>query len=400
MKHYIKKSVKRTLLFILIMGIFYPATALTWLPYNKEFEFLGPWLTWNDDPKRTIVINWWLSQPKQGYVIVWNSTMRELILTKDARKVHHIKLEGLTPDSRYFYVVGVLENGEMVNLTRIYSFKTAPSKVEPFSFLVITDEQYHIPFLGSTEMAMKAIRNEKAEYDFIISVGDQVDSDKYEITWKRFFANLGDLAANRTIMPTIGNHEMIEWGSKHARNYLEFFALPGNETYYYFEYSNAVFVTVNFYDYENFTITPEEIQFLKDVITEAKAEGKWVFLYYHVPTITPFSTDFFAFSKKKLNENASKFLDFLKQLRPDVVFTGHEHCYSRVDVEGIKFIVLGSVGGIPEPIIEDTGDFHGYKVEAWNFEYGYMLVEVNENVAHFVYKSIYGEVLDEFSITR
>lgn len=148
-------------------------------------------------------------------------------------------------------------------------------------------------------------------------------SDEY-----RCFGKANREKQNR-FFPSPGNHDAD--GPELLKTYLEYFTLPGKESYYTFSWGDVAFYCINslrFYD--------QEVQkaWLEDMIS--KSDKTFQIVYFHHPPYTSGSH----VSSKRMR------WDFF-EWGVDVVLSGHDHIYSRfehADEEGLHYIVNG-LGG-------------------------------------------------------
>ncbi len=128
--------------------------------------------------------------------------------------------------------------------------------------------------------------------------------------------------------PTPGNHDT--YGINGLKPYLGFFALPGNEEYYAFTWGDVAFYSLN----STASFIGNQEEWLKDEL--AKRDKPFNIVFFHH---SPFSTG------KHGNERKMQ-LDY-HGLGIDIVFTGHDHIYSRIgkkDEDALYYIVNGAGG--------------------------------------------------------
>lgn len=378
----LKHFVIKTFLLSLVLGAVIAFISTSWLPYKGEQNFeYGPILSWVEDPRTTVTISWGWEKNMRGYVLYWNETFRGKVEVKGS--IINVTLRNLSPDTIYNYVIGYYENERKVNWTKVYQFKTAPLEFKPFTFLVHTDTQMHETGLGCFEKFVEIASKE--DFDFMIHIGDLVQADKQYRMWERFLKGETKLACCHPLIATPGNHEYLEYGKNEARNYKRYLALPGNEFWYTFNYSNVVFVALGVYDYENFSMPKEEIKMLEKALSDT---SKWRIVYFHIPAVE------FYYGTGVTTISRSLF-PLINKCKPDLVLMGHVHGYARANINDTTYVTLSSVGGIPAPLLMDDKS-----VDYYYFNYGYAIVKVNGNNIDFYFKDLDGNVIDHFTLTR
>lgn len=184
--------------------------------------------------------------------------------------------------------------------------------------------------------------------DFIISAGDnnyytgKMDLIKNNIT--QFY---GDYIYNydapeqykcygkaftdkiNRFFPTPGNHDANN--KDKLKPYYNYFTLPGNESYYTFRWGPVSFFSINSVEGN----LAEQKQWLLNVINRSDAPFNVVF--FHHP---PYSTG-------GHGNNAFMQWDF-KSMGVDLVFTGHDHIYDRIEKKGEEgcYYIVNGLGGM------------------------------------------------------
>lgn len=183
--------------------------------------------------------------------------------------------------------------------------------------------------------------------DFIISGGDNNYTNGKLVTIKNNISQFyGDYIYNydapeaykcygkafndkiNRFFPTPGNHDAANWDK--LMPYYNFFTLPGNESYYSFRWGPVSFFSINSVNGDQ----NKQKEWLKSETNLSNAPFKIVF-FHHPP-----------YSSGGHGNNDFMQWDF-KSMGLDVVFTGHDHVYNRiekVDEKGLYYIVNG-LGG-------------------------------------------------------
>lgn len=258
---------------------------------------------------------------------------------------HKAVLEGLQPDTTYWYQVGDAVHDAWSDT---HTFKTEKTG-GPVRFLYFADVQgsseYDYDIVAKT--FYKGLTVNSAP-DFIVQGGDLVnDSDNSE-QWHWLFSKMPDIWANQTIMAVAGNHDAVQQTFANHFNHLT----PASGTqatgsYYSYDYQFAHFVMLNTNDLVNNQLNPVQVEWLKSDIQQAKARGqKWVIVTMHrgVQTIGN-------------HIGARTTVGLRRQLQPifhelgvDVVLQGHDHTYARTNQMGpempIDTITYETVDGV------------------------------------------------------
>lgn len=375
---------------IALVLLFYPIISGTgpWLQYPG---LKGPYLSWVDDPKRTMTISW--ETPEEcdsivNYGLKSNPTFTDTIIINAQTKYHSITLTGLIPDSQYKYQVSST-NQELWGLDETYYFRTAHDTNQKTKFVIYGDirpgtfeSNMHAPIV-------QAISREKPE--FVINVGDLVNRPKRLDHWDRFFFEIKDLASSVPYFSALGNHEYDEGSDPdYGANYFKFFNFPQNgesEFYYYFTYSNILFITLNM-STSDLIISQSEVDWLERIINLPDNIYKlWKIVYFHVP---PFSSG----AHDDNPEIIEKMVPIFEKYNLTVI-AGHDHNYEYIIVNNIHYIVTGG-GGAPLELNLRNKPYTIYKEST----FCYTLVEVEGNHMTLITKRLDGSVVQQINFIK
>ena len=190
--------------------------------------------------------------------------------------------------------------------------------------------------------------------------------------------NYGPGAEMNRFFPSMGNHDWI-W--QDGQPYLEYFELPGNERYYSFSRDFIDFFALSSDWDEPDGILPDSIQAEWLQAELAASDADWQVVYFHH---APYSSGY---------HGSTKHMQWPFQAwGADVVFSGHDHHYERLEVDGIPYIVQGISGGAIYAIynVLPTSQVR------YNETYGALLVEATPQQLWFGFYNIQGELVDEF----
>jgi len=225
--------------------------------------------------------------------------------------VHEVQLSGLEPATRYYYICGDDTEG----FSEEHTFTTAPHETHATTFVVVGD-------MGITLNAKKNLDWMISESpSFVLHAGDLSYANGVGFKWDVWFQMIAPLAADIAYMPAIGNHEDEDELGFSA--YLERFALPHNERWYSFEWSNAHVIALD--TESSFAPGSNQVVWLENDLSAAAADPNidWIFVFFHVP---PYSASPAHGSNLSVRRNICPLLE---AYGVDVVFSGHDHLYER-----------------------------------------------------------------------
>lgn len=311
----------------------------------------GPYLQ-NVTPDSALIC-WEADAPHSGAVFYGSTAQYGSIAPTDRiDKGHCVRLPDLTAYTPYHYQVW----GEEAPLSPDAAFRTlAGREQDSINFVAWGDNRTNHPIHRQL-----AGRVREALPDFVISMGDLVESGRRMSDWDVFFNVERELLANAPLYPVLGNHE------QNSSLYFDLFALPGNERWYSFDSGPAHLVGL---DVVSSAYKPgsEQYAWLEQDLRETTQPWKIVFLHY-----PPYS---FSQYRGGVQEVKEALTPLFEKYGVQLVLSGHNHFYQRNLVNGVTYIVTGG-GGAP---------LHTVATSPWTV--------YTEQTYHFLKLSINGSVL-------
>jgi predicted phosphodiesterase len=301
-----------------------------------------PYLQFGTQDGMTVM--WQTTQPGTSTVHYGETDACEESLTGDDALIHEVRLEGLQPETMYFYRVETTgEDGQSIG-SDVSTFTTAVREGTPFAFAIISDTQFNPVVSGKLSELAWAQRP-----SFLLHPGDLVDTGTNDTHWtQHFFPGMRPLISRVPFYPVLGNHE------QNASNYFEYVSVPSPEYYYDFRYGDAHFFMID--TNRNVDPTSEQYRWLDKALGESKAT--WKFACHHHP---PYSSDeddygnLWKQNKSTRGDLRARELSTLYEKHGiDIVWNGHIHSYERtwpvrenkaVSSEGPIYMIVGGGGG-------------------------------------------------------
>lgn len=363
-----------------------------------------------DKPEIEINTNYPVDQDRQPYIqnptessveIAWRSltpavgtveiglekgVYSQSISESGSMQKHHVTIQGLQPDTRYFYRVN---NGDETILED-YSFKTAkPDSMENLSFLVLGDSGVNTDVQRRVRDEMVSSHN-RDEADFLIHVGDvhQGDGSDYDPI---YFDIYRELLSQMNFYLSIGNHDTY---TDNAGPYLDDFFYPTNnrdstERYYSYRWANAFFINID----SNLDMSEGSAQyiFIEEALkSERQLTAEWTFAYFHHPPYCEFWPEWDGHDVVR-----SDLMPLFEKYNVDMVFNGHTHAYESGELNGVRYIISGGGGGALDPF--------GRDVEHITYSEGvhhFGRVDIEDKKLTFTAIDQFGDLVDEFVIDK
>lgn len=201
------------------------------------------------------------------------------------------------------------------------------------------------------------------------------------------FLGQADGAQSR-FFPALGNHDWMDPDkSGLPAPHLDFFALPGNERYYRHVQGNVALFVVDSDSREPDGITADstQAQWLRSGLAESTATWKWVVMHH-----SPYSSSAVHGSHAKLQWP-------FRQWGADVVFSGHDHSYERLEIDGLPYLVNG-LGGAKRYFFLGSG-IPGSK-KRFSKQHGAVLTCTNRDTAWLAFITVDGGLVDQLQMNK
>jgi len=315
-------------------------------PWLQTPNLKGPYLSWTEDPKTTMTISWETPIPTNG-TVQWGENISYGNIkasTPSIGNLRSVTLTGLEPNKTYHYrIISNIKNYSQLLID--HQFKTAPNSTIPFTFLVYGDSRPDIFGNSAHGRICKEMLKTEPNPAFVLHTGDIVFQSNLEYQWDRFFWEAKDIMARAPFFTTLGNHEYNEYSGDNGKHYFNFFNYPNNEWYYSFNYSNVHIICLNL-SVSNVHISSAQKAWLINDLNKANSSSNinWIIIFFHVPL----------YSSGEYGDDPYEIQDLqpiFTQYKVDLVFSGHDHQYERIFVDGVQYVVAGGGGSENEVYI-------------------------------------------------
>ncbi|KAK8275844.1 hypothetical protein V6Z12_D10G162000 [Gossypium hirsutum] len=326
------------------------------------------------------------SSKKRGNATVYSQLYPfEGLFNYTSAIIHHVRIDGLEPETKYYYRCG---DSSLPAMSEEHVFETFPLPAQnsyPRRIAVIGD-------LGLTRNSSTTIDHlSKNDPSLILMVGDLTYANQYLTTggkgvpcfscafpdapiretyqprwdgWGRF---MEPLVSRVPMMVIEGNHEIEPQAAGITfKSYLTRFALPAKESgsssnfYYSFDAGGVHFIMLGAYvDYNS---TGAQYAWLKEDLRKVdRTVTPWLVTAWHPPWYNSYSSHYQEFECMR-----QEMEQLLYHYGVDIVFSGHVHAYERMnrvynytlDACGPIYITVGDGGNI-EKVDVDHADEPG-----------------------------------------
>ena len=333
----VKKIFLNIILTILLILPIFTFIIIRDLERDVDSNDKEPWLRWYDDPSESIVISWETDSNTSTY-LEWGisaSNLSENVTIAGNVGVHHVYLNGLLPNTKYYYRVGASNT----STGNTYSFMTAPATENvPFTFLAISDTQESE--LGISHHArVAAAINDEPNARFVVHGGDVADHGSIQESWNYFFKHSSRYTPNIPLVFTLGNHD----NKINQPMYRKYYAFnQTNELLYYsFNYSSLHVISLKFPYGNDGEFKPAMLSWLADDLNKS-ASKQFKLVVFHCPML---SSSFFG-RHRRMEAELHPLFD---QYNVTLVINGHSHHYERCLLDGVTYSIVAGGGGLMDP---------------------------------------------------
>ncbi|MHA1953255.1 MAG: fibronectin type III domain-containing protein [Candidatus Heimdallarchaeaceae archaeon] len=279
-------------------------------------------LSWQHDTTTTMTVMWRTIDETLSIVQYGADDSYGEEETADTGKWHEVELTELTPDSIYHYRVG---NGE--TWSKDYKFKTGTTG-EHTSFVAWGDSRHN---RQDRKDIMRTVNS--LEHDFTIFSGDFVDEGSELSHWYEWFEDFSPYLNHIPLMGVMGSHE------ENHTNYYDFFALPGKEEDYSFNYGPIHFICIHS-EMRYYGVTfNDTVDWLLDDL-ETHKSYKWKIVLQHNPAYASSSH----YHNGDFDGIISNLVPIYEEYNISMVIAGHNHMYERLQKNNITYVVAGGAG--------------------------------------------------------
>lgn len=250
---------------------------------------------------------------------------------------HKITLTGLTPGTRYFY--RVTSSAEIKNGSFISGVANTETTVSFYSYG--DTRTYPETHDAVAKKMMDEIKKDAKSQTLVLMNGDLVQYGNTETSWTNEFfdpqyTNLQELLANLPYFTTMGNHE--GQGALFGK-YFPYPQYVSGRFYYSFDYGPVHFTILD--QYTDYSPGSPQYTWLENDL--ASSTKPWKMILDHEPGWT-------AYPVSGGNTNNADVQNYIHPLclkyGVSFVFSGHNHFYSRANVNNVMHITTGG-GGAP-----------------------------------------------------
>ncbi|NQT24868.1 metallophosphoesterase [candidate division KSB1 bacterium] len=373
-----KKNVKSSVIGLILMSFIF-------LGINSLFGEItrkAPYLIYNGNNTEMQVI--WQLSSTETCSIEWGADILYTMGNEQTSEYgddhqHTYTITGLTPDTKYYYRITADQE------IHTGSFSSAPdTSATAIKFFAYGDTRTYPADHNNVAAGMVDTYTGDEEFQtFILVVGDLINNGDSEVDWDEQlydpqYLNIKEMFATLPYQSCMGNHE----GSGNL--FIKYLPYPFvADRYWSFDYGPAHFVVVDQY----VSYAPDSPQLIWIENDLAATTKMWKFICLHEP----------GWSADGGHENNTSVQNYIQplceQYGVSVVFAGHNHYYSRAEVNHVTHLTTGG-GGAP---LRDPDPNYPNIVIAERIHH-FCKVEIDSNLLNISAVDINGSIIDSFTV--
>ncbi|MCB9612241.1 MAG: metallophosphoesterase [Sandaracinus sp.] len=367
----------RSFVVLVLALVALPAAAqeITIRPYVQDVGTTSAWILWETTTGEESRVEW---GPTEALGMEASGGAHP---STGAHRVHEVALTGLSPSTRYHYVVhtGGATAGPFHFTTKSDDRETS------FRMIAVSDMQHdesHPEVWGEVihDGILAFLAEETARPDdglaFLLVPGDLVDRGSEHTQWiERFFAPAADLLAYVPAYPTLGNHEAD------THFYYDYFRLPQDEShpdpdrYWRFDHGNVRMIGL---DSNLLLLFGAQEAFFDEALVDACSDDAIDFVFVamhhaHHSELWPDGEAGFASTAVTRVDRFSRECG-----KPAAMFYGHTHGYARGGSRDVPhlWINVASAGGRLDRWGSDDAQYDDPETQVSQDEYGFVVLDV------------------------
>ncbi|MCX6309319.1 MAG: metallophosphoesterase [Bacteroidia bacterium] len=341
--------------------------------------------------KNTEMLILWQTLTTASCTIQWGtdetySVGSQITTEYGAAHQHKITLTNLTPNTKYFYKV--TSNGEIKKGSFMSGAVDAETAVSFYSYG--DTRTYPAIHDAVAQKMMNEIKLDPKSQTLVLMNGDLVQYGSTETSWtSEFFdpqyTNIQELLANVPYLSTMGNHEGqgLLFGK-----YFPYPEYASGRFYYSFDYGPVHFAVID--QYTDYSPGSAQYAWLENDLASSKKS--WKMIMDHEPGWT-------AFPVSGGHGNNTIVQTYIQPLclkyGVSFVFSGHDHYYSRANVNNVIHITTGG-GGAPLYIPADGRE----NVVIYDKSNHFCKIEIDKNALKLTARRSDGSVIEVFDYVK
>ncbi len=343
-----------------------------------------------------MAVSFW-TEDKTTSGINWGPTAsmgtKENELTKS--NIHSFLLEDLSPNVTYFYQIN--------DASQIYNFTTMPDIKNTFKFMTSSDPHFGADNVNLT--AANKILDQLADpangYQSFFMLGDIVEMGNNDAHYKEACDIFSPVTTHIPFRPVLGNHDVLFGGQKFWVDYFSPDLIEDAPRDYFHIEVNGIQIFVLDLEWGTESYCNAQKEWFENELKDTDPDD-WILVMSHC----------FYYSSGYLIDGSEWWdhKEMIETFEPifiengiDMVFSGHNHIFERLENNGVNYNIVGGLGGHPDTYYDKEGVIgqagNGSIYYSTDI-FGFLEVDIQGDDAYLAFRTPENQTVYNYTVNR
>ncbi len=293
-----------------------------------------------------MAVSFWTKEDTNN-IFTYGSTVEmdiEIIEVSSQNK-HSFLLRDLEPNTTYYYQIN--------SIGKIYNFTTMPNLENTYKFMTSSDP--HFGASNANRTATNNILDQLADpvngYQSFYMLGDMVEYGNFDMHYKEACDTLSPVTSQIPFRPVIGNHDIMFGGHTYWEDYFSPDLIEDAPRDYFHIEVNGIHIFVLDLEWGTESYTKAQKAWFENELEKNTDPDDWILVmshcFYYVSGYNVDGSDWWDHQ-----EMIDTFTPVFIENGIDMVFSGHNHIFERLENNGVNYNIVGAFGGHPDTYYE------------------------------------------------
>ena len=344
-----------------------------------------------------MAVSFWTKE-KTINTLNWGTTESMGTKITDPKKsnTHAFLLEDLSPNTTYFYQIN--------DAGQIYNFTTMPNIANTFKFMTSSDPHFGADNANrtATDKILKQLIDPANGFQSFFMLGDMVEMGMNDAHYKLACDTFSPATTHIPFRPVIGNHDTFFGGHKFWVDYFSPNIITDAPRDYFHIKVNGIHIFVLDLEWGTETYSKAQKAWFEKELNETTSPDDWILVMNHC----------FHYASGYHVDGADWWdqQDMIKTFEPlfvehgiDMVFSGHNHIFERLENKGVNYNIIGGLGGYPDTLYNKTGIIGQRGTGSIYYStdiFGFLDVNIQGDIAYLAFRTPENQIAYNYTVSR